>query len=158
MSQEILFLIFMTCELVAIMALYTYWIIPRVALKTNNLFEERMLDKTWDIPAMLEDYTAALVGNFDAHFFGFVDDEKKVHRGRIQKYYEGMAGKTAKAMASDPGALAPRMLKELQGQPWYVQMIASKVLGPALERAADGLPVTPTEPPVASYSPGLTRK
>jgi len=60
MSQEILFLIFMTCELVAIMALYTFWIIPRVAEKTNNLFEERMLDKTWDIPAMLEDYTEHL--------------------------------------------------------------------------------------------------
>jgi len=52
--------LFMTCELIAIMALYTFWIIPRVALKTNNLFEERMLDKTWDIPAMLEDYTEHL--------------------------------------------------------------------------------------------------
>lgn len=60
MSQELLFLLFMTCELIAIMALYTFWIIPRVALKTNNLFEERMLDKTWDIPAMLEDYTEHL--------------------------------------------------------------------------------------------------
>jgi len=60
MSQEILFLLFMTCELVAIMALYTFWIIPRVATKTNNLFESRMLDKTWDIPAMLEDYTEHL--------------------------------------------------------------------------------------------------
>jgi len=60
MSQEVLFLLFMTFELVAIMALYTFWIIPRVALKTNNLFEERMLDKTWDIPAMLEDYTEHL--------------------------------------------------------------------------------------------------
>jgi len=60
MTQELLFLLFMTCELIAIMALYTFWIIPRVALKTNNLFEERMLDKSWDIPAMLEDYTEHL--------------------------------------------------------------------------------------------------
>jgi len=60
MSQELLFLLFMTGELVAIMALYTFWIIPRVAEKTNTLFEERMLDKTWDIPAMLEDYTEHL--------------------------------------------------------------------------------------------------
>ena len=51
---------FMTAELIAIMALYTYWIIPRVSLATNNLFESRMLDKTWDIPAMLEDYTEHL--------------------------------------------------------------------------------------------------
>ena len=60
MSQEILFLLFMTGELVAIMALYTFWIIPRVSEKTNNLFEERMLNKTWDIPTMLEDYTEHL--------------------------------------------------------------------------------------------------
>jgi len=64
MSQEILFLIFMTGELVAIVALYTYWIIPRVSLATNNLFEARMLDKTWDIPAMLEDYTEHLAAVF----------------------------------------------------------------------------------------------
>jgi len=41
-------------------ALYFFGFIPRVATRTNNLFEERMLDKTWDIPAMLEDYTEHL--------------------------------------------------------------------------------------------------
>jgi len=60
MDQTLLFLLFMICELAAIVGLYTWWIIPKVALKTNNLFEQRMLDKTWDIPAMLEDYTAHL--------------------------------------------------------------------------------------------------
>jgi len=60
MSQEVLFLIFMIVELCAILLLYQLVIIPRIALKTNNLFEERMLDKTWDIPAMLEDYTEHL--------------------------------------------------------------------------------------------------
>jgi len=57
MSQTILFLLFMTCELFAIMALYQYWIVPKVSQATNTLFEQRMMDKTWDIPAMLEDYT-----------------------------------------------------------------------------------------------------
>jgi len=57
MSQEILFLLFMLFELGAILSLYQFVIIPRIALKTNNLFEQRMLDKTWDIPAMLENYT-----------------------------------------------------------------------------------------------------
>jgi len=60
MSQEVLFLLFMTCELFAIMALYQFWIVPMVSKKTNDLFEQRMLDKTWDIPAMLEDYTEHL--------------------------------------------------------------------------------------------------
>ena len=50
----------MTCELIAIMALYQFWIVPMVSKKTNDLFEQRMLDKTWDIPAMLEDYTEHL--------------------------------------------------------------------------------------------------
>jgi len=60
MSQEILFLLFMIGELCAILLLYQVIIIPKIALKTNSLFEERMLDKTWDIPAMLEDYTEHL--------------------------------------------------------------------------------------------------
>jgi len=60
MSQEVLFFLFMLVELCAILLLYQMVIIPRIALKTNNLFEERMLDKTWDIPAMLEDYTEHL--------------------------------------------------------------------------------------------------
>jgi len=59
-SQEVLFLLFMLVELCAILFLYQVIIIPKIALKTNNLFEERMLDKTWDIPAMLEDYTEHL--------------------------------------------------------------------------------------------------
>jgi len=60
MSQEVLFFLFMIVELCAILLLYQLVIIPRIALKTNNLFEERMLDKSWDIPAMLEDYTEHL--------------------------------------------------------------------------------------------------
>jgi len=60
MSQEVLFFLFMIVELCAILLLYQLVIIPRIALKTNNLFEERMMDKTWNIPAMLEDYTEHL--------------------------------------------------------------------------------------------------
>ena len=64
MSQEILFFLFMIGELCAILLLYQVIIIPKIALKTNSLFEERMLDKTWDIPAMLEDYTEHLATVF----------------------------------------------------------------------------------------------
>ena len=60
MSQEILFLLLMLFELCAIVSIYTLWIIPRIASRTNSLFEERMMNKTWDIPVMLEDYTAHL--------------------------------------------------------------------------------------------------
>ena len=66
MSQTLMFLLFMAGELLAILMLYQWIIIPRVAQKTNNLFEQRMLDKTWDIPAMLEDYTIHLADVFGA--------------------------------------------------------------------------------------------
>ena len=66
MSQEILFLLFMIFEIGAILSLYQFIIIPRIASKTNNLFEERMLNKTWDIPAMLEEYTEHLTVVFAA--------------------------------------------------------------------------------------------
>jgi len=159
MSQEVLFLLFMIFEGVFLVVLYQAYLVPKVispAVVSHWLAE--IESGRIDLPRVLESYTGELVGQIDAFFFGYVDEEKKVHRGRIQKYYEGAAGKAAQAMSGDPAALAPQMLKELQGQPWYVQMIASKVLGPALGRAADGLPVTPTEPPIASYSPGLTQK
>ena len=64
MSQTLMFLLFMAAELVAILMLYQWVIIPRVAEKTNNIFEERMLNKTWDIQAMLEDYTIHLADVF----------------------------------------------------------------------------------------------
>jgi len=60
MSQEVLFFLFMIVELCAILLLYQVIIIPKIALKTNSLFEKRMMDKTWNIPAMLEDYTEHL--------------------------------------------------------------------------------------------------
>ena len=70
MSQEILFLLFMLFELAAILSLYQFVLIPRMAhaasIKTNDVFEQRMLDKTWDIPAMLEDYTEHLAEVFAA--------------------------------------------------------------------------------------------
>jgi len=155
MSQEILFLLFMTAELVAIMALYTFWIIPRVALKTNNLFEERMLDKTWNIPAMLEDYTEHLLGNVDALFFGFTDEDGTKKRGKIQKFYEGAAGKAAQAMGKE--GLPAGILNELSNEPWYVQAIAQKLL-PSLQKATEGLKVASDEPAIAPYRPGLARR
>jgi len=60
MSQEVLFFIMLTCEMVLLVSLYTLWVIPKMAKTTNDLFEQRMLDKTWNIPAMLEDYTEHL--------------------------------------------------------------------------------------------------
>jgi len=132
MSQEILFLLFMTAELIAIMALYTFWIIPRVALKTNNLFEERMLDKTWDIPAMLEDYTTHLLANVDALFFGFTDDDDKKHKGKIQEVIpaviSGAFGAGMREARKENPALGI-MEEAMDDLPWYAKALLLKATG-----------------------------
>ena len=154
MSQEVLFLIFLALEAVMLVGIYQLVLLKLIRKAVVRHWIEEIESGRIDLPVVLENYTASLISNIDALLFGWVDDEKKVHRGRIQKYYEGAAGKAAQAMAGDPATLGPQMLKELKGQPWYVQAIASKVLGPALERAGE----VSVEPAVATYNPGLARK
>ena len=145
MSQEILFLLFMTCELIAIMALYTFWIIPRVALKTNNLFEERMLDKTWDIPAMLEDYTEHLMKEFSVF---------------LRQFFASAAGNAAKSIGkTEEGGqlnLAQSILSNLKDEEWYIQALAPRLLG--LLQNAGGPGETVAEAIKTAYNPGLERR
>jgi len=149
MSQEILFLIFMTCELIAIMALYTFWIIPRVALKTNNLFEERMLDKSWDIPAMLEDYTDHLT-------VVFAELIKKL----VPAVLGGHMSAGNKQLRADPeNILAVTTADFLDELPPSARLVANMVLPriqEALAKAGQG-PESPGEAS-ASYSPGLDKR
>jgi len=149
MSQEILFLIFMTCELIAIMALYTFWIIPRVALKTNNLFEERMLDKSWDIPAMLEDYTEHLT-------LVFAELIKKL----VPAVLGGHMSAGNKQLRADPeNILAVTTADFLDELPPSARLVANMMLPriqEALAKAGQG-PESPGEV-AASYSPGLNKR
>ena len=148
MTQEILFLIFMTCELIAIMALYTFWIIPRVALKTNNLFEERMLDKTWDIPAMLEDYTLHLADVFTVLI-------KKL----VPSIIGGHMSAGNKQLRADPeNLLAVSTADFLDDLPPSARLVANLLLPriqEALAKAGQG-PESPGEAS-ARYSPGLDK-
>jgi len=149
MSQEILFLLFMTFELIAIMALYTFWIIPRVALKTNNLFEERMLDKTWDIPTMLEDYTSHLT-------VVFAELIKKL----VPSIIGGHMSAGNKQLRADPeNLLAVTTADFLDDLPPSARLVANLVLPriqEALAKAGQG-PDSPGEVS-ASYSPGLNKR
>jgi len=149
MSQEILFLIFMTCELIAIMALYTFWIIPRVALKTNNLFEERMLDKSWDIPAMLEDYTEHLT-------LVFAELIKKL----VPAVLGGHMSAGNKQLRADPeNILAVTTADFLDELPPSARLVANMVLPriqEALAKAGQG-PESPGDAS-ATYSPGLNKR
>ena len=146
MSQEILFLIFMTCELVAIMALYTFWIIPRVALKTNNLFEERMLDKTWDIPAMLEDYTEHLAIVFS-----------EIIKTLVPQVIGGFMSAGNKQLRADPENIMQVATAEfLDELPAPARMVANMML-PRLQEALSK--AKPSEDTLqVKYQPGLNKR
>jgi len=158
MSQEILFLLFMTAELLAIISLYTFWIIPRVALKTNSLFEQRMMDKTWDIPAMLEDYTkhletvfAELIKKMDLETV-FADLIKKL----VPKIIGGHMSAGNKQLRADPenviGVATADFLDEL---PPSARLIANMVL-PRIQEAMSKTG-TGTEEVIGRYNPGLDK-
>jgi len=145
MSQEILFLIFMTCELIAIMALYTFWIIPRVALKTNNLFEERMLDKSWDIPAMLEDYTEHLAIVFS-----------EIIKKLVPQVIGGFMSQGNQQLRADPeNAPQVAVADFLDSLDPPARMVANMVL-PRIQEALTKSQ-TSTKEVQASYSPGLDK-
>ena len=141
-----MFLLFMVGELLAILMLYQWVIIPRVAEKTNNLFEERMLDKTWDIPAMLEDYTLHL-----AEVFGAVI--KKL----VPEIMGGYMSAGVRQLKADPeNAMAVATADFLEELPLPARLIANKFL-PRLQDALDNATPKPAEPSV-KYNPGLDRR
>jgi len=145
MSQEILFLIFMTCELFAIMALYTFWIIPRVALKTNNLFEERMLDKTWDIPAMLEDYTEHLAIVFS-----------EIIKTLVPQVIGGFMSAGNKQLRADPENIMQVATAEfLDELPAPARMVANMMLPRIQEALGKSKPSEDTLQ--VKYQPGLNK-
>jgi hypothetical protein len=146
MSQMLMFLLFMAGELVAILALYQFIIIPRVAVKTNNLFEQRMLDKTWDIPAMLEDYTIHLAGVFS-----------EVIKKLVPEIMGGYMSAGVRQLKADPeNAMAVATADFLDELPLPARLIANKFL-PRLQDALDQATPKPEEPTV-SYKPGLDRR
>ena len=141
-----MFLLFMAAELVAILMLYQWVIIPRVAEKTNNLVEERMLDKTWDIPAMLEDYTIHLADVFGA-----------VIKKLVPEIMGGYMSAGVRQLKADPeNAMAVATADFLEELPLPARLIANKFL-PRLQDALDNASPKPAEPSV-TYNPGLDRR
>jgi len=143
MSQEILFFLFMIVELCAILLLYQLVIIPRIALKTNNLFEERMLDKSWDIPAMLEDYTEHLTLVFS-----------EIIKKLVPNVIGGMMSAGNKQLRADPenvmGNVTADFLDSLDPP---ARMVANMVL-PRLQEALSKSATSPKEVQV-KYEPGI---
>lgn len=145
MSQEIFFLLLMLFELCAIVSIYTLWIIPRIASKTNSLFEERMLNKTWDIPAMLEDYTAHLSEVF-------IEIIKKL----VPQILGGMQSQGNQFLRKDPENLVANVTADfLEDLPPSAQMVARMVLPKIQEAMTNAAPSTPQV--TNRYNPGLDK-
>jgi len=157
MSQEILFLIFLALEAVMLVGIYQIVLLKMIRKAVVRHWIEEIESGRIDLPIVLESYTQSLINNIDALLFGYVDEDKNKIKGRIQKFYEGAAGAAAKSMKGDPGGLAVNMMKELSSEPWYVQMIAQKLL-PSLQNATQNLQLPSPDPESPTYQPGLAKK
>jgi len=145
MSQEIFFLLLMLFELCAIVSIYTMWIIPRIASKTNSLFEERMLNKTWDIPAMLEDYTKHLSEVF-------IEITKRL----VPQIIGGQMSAGNKQLRADPENLVAVATADfLDDLPPSARMVANMVLPRIQEAMTKAGPSTPQV--TNRYNPGLDK-
>jgi len=133
-------------ELAAILLLYQFVIIPRVAEKTNSLFEERMLNKTWDIPAMLEDYTIHLAEVFSEII-------KKLVPSILGGY---MSAGTQQLKADPENVMALATAEFLDDLPLPMRLVANKIL-PKLQDALNQAGNKPDEASV-KYNPGLDRR
>jgi len=156
MSQEILFLIFLALEAVMLVSIYQIFLLKMIRKAVVRHWIEEIESGRIDLPSVLESYTVSLIANIDALLFGYDDgttDGRKT-KGKIQKFYEGAAGKAAQAMSGNPEGIATHMLKELSDEPWYVQAIAQKLL-PSLQSATENLQSPSPEPELATYEPGL---
>ena len=141
-----MFLLFMTGELIAILMLYQWVIIPKVSIATNTEFERRMMAKTWDVPAMLEDYTIHLADVFGA-----------VIKKLVPEIMGGYMSAGVRQMKADPeNTMAVATAEFLEDLPLPARLLANKFL-PRLQSALDNAVVKPAEP-IVKYSPGLNKR
>jgi len=140
-----MFLIFMTCELFAIMALYQFWIVPKVSQATNTLFEQRMMDKTWDIPAMLEDYTIHLAEVFS-----------EIIKKLVPQVIGGFMSQGNQQLRADPeNIMAVATAEFLDELPAPARMVANMLL-PRIQEAMTKSQTSPDTLQV-KYRPGLNK-
>ena len=121
------------------------------------------MDKSWDIPAMLEDYTGELIKQVDFLLFGYPDPQnpKKHIKGKIQIYFPELIGGYMsggiKQLKMDPdNVLAVATSEYLEELPLPAQLVARSLL-PKLQAA-----LTKASPEVkeavVEYSPGLSKR
>jgi len=146
MSQEILFLLFLFAEMVFLVSLYTFVIVPMNAKATVSRWETKMLNQDFDTVAMLEQYTEHLLENL-------VVVVKKI----IPEIMGGYLSAGTQQLKADPeNILAVATSEFLEEMPLPMRLVASKLL-PKLQEAMNQAGESPVEPG-ARYNPGLDRR
>jgi len=146
LSQEILFLLFLFAEMVFLVSLYTFVIVPMNARATVSRWETKMLNQDFDTVAMLEQYTEHLLENL-------VVVVKKI----IPEIMGGYLSAGTQQLKADPeNILAVATSEFLEEMPLPMRLVASKLL-PRLQEAMNQAGESPAEPGV-KYQPGLDRR
>jgi len=146
LSQELLFFLFMTGELIAIMLLYNFVIIPMNAKATVSRWETKMLNQDFDTVAMLDQYTEHLLENL-------VVIVKKI----VPEIMGGYLSAGTQQLKADPeNILAVATSEFLEEMPLPMRLVASKLL-PRLQDAMNQAGESQVEPGVR-YQPGLDKR
>ncbi len=145
MSQELLFLIFITLELFALVALYNFVIIPMNAKATITRWENKMLAGDFDTVAMLDQYTEHLMVNL-------VEIIKKI----VPEIMGGYMSAGTRQLKADPeNAMAVATAEFLDELPLPARLVANKLL-PRINDAMNNATDKPAEA-TATYNPGLDK-
>ena len=105
-----------------------------------------MLDKSWDIPAMLEDYTEHLAIVFS-----------EIIKKLVPEVLGGYMSGGIKQLKADPdNALLMASSEFMESLPFPAQLVANKFL-PKLQQALDNATEKPAEA-TATYKPGLDKR
>ena len=125
--------------------IYTYWI----PLRTRKNIEDWLMSSESD-STLLASLTVITSQIREQMLIDFEEFMLPQARENLQKFWAGAMGNAAKKMKnSEEGSqlsLLHSMTKELDNQPWYIQMAASKLM-PMIADAASGATKGPRKPP-----------
>jgi len=146
MSQELLFVLFLFAEMVFLVSLYTFVIVPMNAKATVSRWETKMLNQDFDTVAMLDQYTEHLLENL-------VVIVKKI----VPEIMGGYLSAGTQQLKADPeNILAVATSEFLEDLPLPARLVANKLL-PKLQEALGQAGESQAEPGVR-YKPGLDKR
>ena len=108
MSQELLFLLFLFFEGMLIIVLYQFYLVPRII---SPMVVQHWLDEIEsgriNLPKVLESYTGELLGQVDALFFGYTNEEGKKLKVEFRNFMKELRAARQKPSAARKRDSAP---------------------------------------------------